>query len=90
MWGTAPTRHLYPFGFPDTHAQVSLHMSSIVNCASQPSLSFAHVGIATNFATSPGLRPAMTFLIVRPEARSNAATSSSTEVPFPVPKLIGW
>ena len=62
----------YPFGFLDCQFHVSLHMSSSVRSACQPSTFCALVESAQNFGRSPALRGPISYFTLTPVAFSNA------------------
>ena len=77
----------YPYGLVLAHFHWSMQQSSIVRSARHPKTSNALSVLAYTSAASPGRRSTIFIGIVFPEAFSNAATSSNTDVLFPVPRL---
>src|SRR5882672_903762 len=84
---SVPCTCLYPRGFRLCQRQLSRHMSSSPWAAFHPSRLSASEGSAYDSATSPGRRATCSIEILRPLARSNACTASSTEIPLPVPRF---
>src|SRR5258707_257327 len=88
--GAAGREHEVPdLGGPAAfeHLHESRHMSSSPWTAFQPSDLSANDGSAYDSATSPARRATRSIGMVRPLARSNARTASSTEMPRPVPRF---